>query len=163
MGISSDGQISFGIAFEEDYRFPWNDEKWGGDEEEWWIYGVCGYKPPFEIYDESGHYIGGYKPSQEKINEYYSHRRDFKDEHPMPVEIVRHCSYDYPMYIVAVKGTYICNSRGDTVKFDPQSMTITDDQKKAVIDFCERYCQPEDKYSEAPKIDPNWYLTSMYG
>jgi hypothetical protein len=163
MGISSDGQICFGIAFEEEYEFPWQNEKWDGYEEEWWLYGVCGYKPPFEIYDESGEYIDGKEPTKEKKDAYYSHYRDFEEKHPMPVEIVRHCSYDYSMYIVAVKGTYIENSRGYPVKFDPQNLSITDEQKKVVVDFCEKYCQPVDEYTDAPEFEPYWYLTSMYG
>lgn len=163
MGVSTDGQISFGISFPEEYTFPWSDDRWGGDENEWWIVGVRRYKPPFQLYDESGEYIDGVKPSEEKISEFYRHKRDFKKENPMPVEIVRHCSYDYPMYIIAAPGTHIKNSRGYPEIFEPEKMSVTKKQIDDVIEFCEKYCAPKDKYDEFPEMKPHWYLTSMWG
>jgi len=161
MGISSDGQICYGIAFEEGYELPWLDEKWDGDEEDWWFKGVCGYKTPFEIYNNQGEYIDGEKPSEEKIDEYYKRYSDFKKSNPLPVKIVRHCSYDYPMFIIAVIGTYRYASRGY-----PEKVVLTGidtDKTRAVVDFCEKYCKPKDEFSKFPKMEPCWLLSSMYG
>ena len=54
MGTSTDGRINYGILFEEDFQFPWDeDEKYDGDIEQWWMYKVHGYKNPIELFDES--------------------------------------------------------------------------------------------------------------
>ena len=161
MGISSDGQICYGIAFEEEYEFPWLDEEWDGDEEEWWITGICGYKPPFEIYNEQGGHIDGERPSKERSDEYYDNHSKFKDAHPMPVEIISHCSYDYTMYFIAVPGTYTRASSGYPEKFKIES--VTPEQEKDVIDFCEKYLRAEDSYCEFPEMKLYWFLSSMYG
>ena len=161
MGISSDGQICFGIAFEEEYEFPWTDEKWGGDEEDWWFIGVCGYVPPFEIFNDNGDYADGVRPHKEKMDEYYAHRQEFRESHPIPVEIVRHCSYEYTMFIVAVPGTYISAFRGNPLEF--RVANIDPSKAAAVIDFCEKYCRPKYEHSEFPEMKPCWLLSSMYG
>lgn len=53
MSTSTDGQICFGVVFEEDYEFPWDDEN---NFEKWWQT-VNGFKPSFEIYDDKGEYL----------------------------------------------------------------------------------------------------------
>jgi len=161
MGVSSDGQICYGIAFEEDYEFPWLDEKWSDDkEEDWWITDICGYKPPFEICNEHGEYFDGIRPTQEKINQYFKHYQAFKEENPMHVEIVKHCSDNYTMYIIAVPGTFQWNSRGDVEEI--KMRVIKPDEEKNVIDFCEKYCKPNDEYYKFPEMKLRWLLTSMY-
>ena len=37
MGVSTDGQICFGIAFEECTEFPWDSEEYDGDIDAWWL------------------------------------------------------------------------------------------------------------------------------
>src|SRR5687768_12176248 len=105
MGTSTNGEISYGIAFDEDFEFPWDDDDGEGDLENWWL-AVNGYKPPFEVYDENG-YIGGKRPSEEKLSEYFAAQRSFQAAHPLPVELVNVCSGEYPMYILAVKETVL--------------------------------------------------------
>lgn len=161
MGISSDGQICYGIAFEEDYPFPWVDKKWEGNAESWWFKDVCGYKPLFEMFDKDGMWINGEEFPKEKISEYYADYDKFKAANPMPVEIEMYCSYDYPMYIVSVPGTTLSASRGYTEEFTPSEIDPV--KAKAVIDFCEKYCKSEDEYCEFPKMKPGWLLSSMYG
>jgi len=161
MGISSDGQLCYGIAFEEDYNFPWLDEEWDSDYEEWWFSGICGYKPPFELYDERGKFIKGERPPQEKMDEYYEDIGKFRKLNPMPVEIIGFCSYDYTMYIIAAPETYTNVRRGyveevGTYKVEPE-------KKNAVISFCEKYCKTEDEYDNFPEMKPCWLLSSMYG
>lgn len=163
MGVSSDGQICYGIPFEEEYEFPWSSEKWDGDEEEWWLYEVCQYKNPFELYDENGEYINGIEPTKEEIDRYYSARNELKKSHPMPVKLEIFRSYNYPMYIVAVPRTCIRCVRGDAIQFNPDTMKVTEEERQSVIDFCEKYCRPSTEYQTFPIMDPNWYLTSLYG
>jgi hypothetical protein len=66
MGVSTDGQIGYGVVFEEGYKFPW-DKYPSGDIEDWWTEEVLGFKHSFEIYDIDGGYIGGQEPSRERI------------------------------------------------------------------------------------------------
>lgn len=161
MGISSDGQICYGIAFEEGYEFPWLEDKWEGDEEKWWFNGVCGYKPPFIIYNNEGEFINDERPPQKIMDEYYNHYDEFKKANPMSVDIVGHCSYDYRMFVVAVKGTFVSSSRGDLTEIICNE--IGQDQIKIIIDFCNKYCKPPNDYCEFPEMKPCWLLSSMYG
>ena len=154
MGTSTDGQICYGIAFEEEFEFPWDGDY--DDIDEWWIYGVHGYKPSFELYDSDGGYLDGREPSKEETSRYYDERRAFAEAHPLPVELVTHCSYDYPMYILAVKGSLISNSRGFPVEIAPSSLSVADADRQALLRFCVDHGIEHDD-------EPKWLLTSMWG
>lgn len=154
MGVSTDGQISYGVAIEEGFELPWADHD---DIESWWREVVHGYKPPFELYTEDGsEYIGGEKPSSSRISEYYDHRRDFDKDHPIPIDVVLHCSYDYPMYIIAIKGTTKKAWRGYPVAFLPEELIISEKGEKDLKEFMEKYI-PDVEFK------PNWYLSSLWG
>jgi len=164
MGVSTDGQISFGILFEEGYEFPWDCEAHDGDVEDWWIYKVCGYKNPIELYDGKGEYINGREPSKEESDLYYDTKRKFFEAHPIPVELVNYCSGDYPMYMVALPNSCMSNSRGDPKEIDLQKLTVTEEDKAKLIEFCEKHCKPsEDSCCEFPEMKPKWYLSSYWG
>jgi len=62
MGQSTDGQICYGVKFEEDFEFPWDDDPYL-DEDDWWLEGA----------------------SEAEIDE---HRRDWLKAHPLPFELV---------------------------------------------------------------------------
>lgn len=156
MGVSTDGQIGFGVVFEEGYEFPW-DKHTSEDIDDWWTEEVLGFKHSFEIYDEKGNYIGGEKPPQETIDRYYKEWSDFRDSHPkVPVELINYCSGDYPMYMLAVPSSCKSNSRGDAEEFDPAALRVTDAEKQTLLDFCKKY---KLKYEKGP----GWYLTSYWG
>ena len=60
MGVNTDGQICFGIKFEEGDEFPWEDVDGDYDLEEWWRR-VNGYTNPHESpWDEKGGYKEGF-------------------------------------------------------------------------------------------------------
>lgn len=153
MSISSDGQICYGVAFEEDYEFPWGEE----DIEDWWIEKLR-FQHSFELFDESGEYLPEFhpRPPEEKINQYFGERREFLKQNPLPVKLVLHCSYDYPMYILAVSSSFLHTVRGYPEKFDPQNLTISEEEKKNLLDFCERYNL---QYTDGP----SWFLSSLFG
>jgi len=70
MGTTTNGVICYGIQFDEDTEFPWNDkeyegENYDGDIDRWWLYDVLGFKHSFEIYGDDGNYIDGKEPSTE--------------------------------------------------------------------------------------------------
>ena len=83
-------------------------------------------------------------------------RRDARNA--CPVEIVSHCSYDYPMYIVALTGTRIWASRGYPVEVDPEKLNIDPEKIKEYHKFI------TDKGIPVPEGEtPHWVLCSMWG
>jgi len=163
MGVSTDGQICYGIPFEEGYEFPWDNEKWGGDIADWWIYEICGYTDPFKLWNDDGEYEGGEKPPESEVEKWYSAKRTFLKNHPIPVEMVNYCSYDYEMYIIAVPSSFLSNSRGYPKQFLPLALTVKENEREGLINFCEKHCKPENDSGGSPEIEPSWYLTSLWG
>lgn len=160
MGQSTDGQICYGIKFEEGFHFAWDDATWKGDIKDWWRY-VNEYKPPFELHD--------YRTITEiQEQEYYNIQGAWDDAHPIPIELVNYCHIDRPMYILALKETfkYYC-SRGYPVEFNPTELKTKNSQK--LLDFCEKYLKDEIEkfnsceYNEPVELTPKWYLSSYWG
>lgn len=154
MGVSTDGQICFGIMFEEGAEFPW-DEDFGGDIDEWWMH-VTGYVPSIHPYTGDGKYAPGFSEHDPRIKEYYDEQRAWEKEHPCPIELVNYCSADCPMYIIAVPRT--CNScrRGYPEKFDPTDLTVKASEGEGLLEFCAKHgIEVEGK--------PEWYLSSYWG
>lgn len=153
MGVSTDGMICFGIDFGEETDFPWQVSDYE-EIEEWWLV-VKNYKPSVEIYDENGNYIGDKATQLEVVRNYYKERHDFLEKNPVPVDVVTYCSYDCPMYVLAVPGTLKIASRGDAVELDEFQI----DHNKLVdfyAFFTEFGIDIDDK-----KV--TWYLTSLWG
>jgi hypothetical protein len=156
MGQSTNGQICFGIMFEEGFEFPWtSDEDGEGDIESWWIYQVHGFKHDIELYDEAGNHIDGKEPSKEDLEKYYGPQQAFEKAHPLPIELVNYCSGDYPMYILAVPRTVKINHRGNAVAFNPGELVVTQEERALLIDFCGQHG------IEMPN-EPKWYLSSVW-
>lgn len=164
MTVSTNGQICYGVLFEEDYEFPWDAERWDNDIDSWWLYEVCGYTNPFELYDELGNYIDGKEPPKERIDQYFSTRQAFEKEHLLPVRLVNYCSGDYPAYILAVPESCIIASRGYPEILsrprgysDHTAILGTEDEKRsALLDFCKEHRL---EYQSGPA----WWLSSYWG
>lgn len=154
MGVSTDGQLSYGVMFPERFDFPWEQY----EEEKWWRK-VNGYTSPFEIYNEKGEYLDGKKPPESLIDQYYDHQREWDKANPFPVEIVNYCSGDYPMYILAVKESCKSNGRGYPEVINPAELVVTEEQKKVLLDFIEKYIEADADVV----LDPQWYLSSYWG
>ncbi len=162
MSISTDGQICYGIVFEENYIFPWNAKDKYGRIENWWIYKICGHIDPVNIYDSNGHYKSDIPLRDLELNAEV--RNNFKEEHPIPVTLVNYCSDECPMYILAIPGTFKFNARGFPEEFNPKELVVSYLEIDALIDFCKEYCQPQkDSGDKFPKMEPKWYLTSYWG
>lgn len=157
MGTSTDGQICYGIAFDEGFEFPWHDDD-GGDIESWWIDKVHGYKPPFECYDADGNYLPGFDDKDPRVNEFFDHRRAFAKSHPLPVEEVNYCSADYPMWILAVPGTVKSARRGFPEEFDPTKLVVSAEETAALLTFCK-----EHRIEVLKENKPRWWLSSYWG
>ncbi len=155
MSVSTDGQISYGVAFDEDFEFPWSEAR-ESDIAAWWIYDVLGFKHSTEIYaDTKSGYVGDVKPSEDVIDSYYKEKREFENAYPLPVEVVNYCSGDYPMYILAVPSTVKNASRGSPETFDPKELTVTDAERDALLKFCADHGIIHE--------EPAWMLTSYWG
>lgn len=155
MGTSTDGQINYGILFEEYFQFPW-DEEYDGNIEEWWMYKVHGYKNPFELFDEDGNYLNGVKSTPEQDEIYYGARRKFREDHPVPIELINVCSGDCPIYLLAVPSCSLSNSRGCPVEFKPDILKVSQEEHDKLIQFCKDH---DIEFLGGPK----WYLSSYWG
>ncbi len=103
MGVSTDGQLSFGVVFDECFEFPWDSEEFDGDYDEWWQ-SVNGYENPNPCpYGDDGGYKPGMNRESPEVKAYHAHSIAWRKENPFPVEIVNYCSGDCPMYLLAVK------------------------------------------------------------
>ena len=153
MSVSTDAKIFYGITFEEGYEFPWDGYE---DIEDWWIYGVNVFKHSFELYDSDGNHLNGRKPSGEEISRYFDEKKSFSKAHPIPVELVNCCSYNYPMYALAVPDTVIMASRGYPEVIDLSSFIVDNEKVNAMLKFC------NDQGIELNR-DLSWILSSYWG
>jgi len=161
MGTTTNGVICYGIQFDEDTEFPWDDkeyegENYDGDIDRWWLYDVLGFKHSFEIYGDDGNYIDGKEPSTEDYLAYAAESRTVTDANPLPVELVNYCSANVPMYILAVPSTIKRALRGYPTWFDPVDLTVTDDEKAQLLAFC-------NTHGIVTLAEPQWWLSSYWG
>lgn len=154
MGVSTDGQICFGVLFEDGYEFPWDADEFEGFEEDWWR-SVNGYIPLHKPYTEDGNYAPGWGQNDPRLDEHYKHKQAWEDEHPLPFELVNYCSGEYPMYILAIPGTVITAYRGVPVEIQP-SLTI---DKKALDRFNDLCAKFNIEFEQGPC----WWLSSYWG
>jgi len=154
MGQSTDGIICYGVYTGEDHPIP-GAEKFDDDVEDWWK-DRLGYKPPFEMFDEDGMWIGGKKWPDEKCREYYDHKYAWEKAHPMPFEMVNVCSYDCPMWIICVPGTKTVANRGYPVEINQSILSLMDHlvALEQFNDFLKEVGINE---------EPRWYLGSFWG
>lgn len=151
MGVSTDGQLCYGVAFDEDFVFPWGED----GIEDWWAYQVHGFKHSFDLFDSDGAFLDCRLPSQERLDAYFAERRAFDEAHPLPVELVNYCSDGHPMYIVAAVGTLIVARRGSPEVIDPAQLSVTTEQHDALVRFF------ADHDIEMPR-EPSWLLSSLW-
>ncbi len=152
MGVSTDGQLSYGCVFEEGFEFPWDDEKYDGDIEEWWM-DISGFVNPVECpYDEDGNYKLGFDEGSPEIGKFFESERNWLKNNPIPVELVNYCSGNYPMYLLASKS--ITASRGGPTNVDQDFMSDEETVHKKLIDFLTTY--NIDYYSS----QVGWWLSS---
>ena len=130
MGISSDGVLAFG--------FPVGGE----DEAPEWLLNTDGKEVGFEEY-ACGEWDFENVP--------YAQRA--KDLAACPADLVLFCSYEYPMYLLVVRGTTLTAARGDCVDVD--DFEVSAEKISAFRTWCEgRGIEWQ---------EPKWRLVSMYG
>ena len=154
MGIRNDGQLNYGIPFDEGMEFPWDEEKFEGDIEVWWVVINGGPIEPDNITTPDGRdWLPG---GQEQHDVYLEEKRNFLNDNPLPIKLVTYCSYEYPMYLIGSPHLSFNAARGEAVKVNRSQVVVEDNYKNIIIDFC-------DKYGIDMPCEPGWYLTSLYG
>ncbi len=157
MSFSTDGHICFGIRFEEGHEFPWDDERYNCDIEEWWR-SVRGFKPTKELFTENGEFIGGVEPPDSETNAYFDEMRAWHNAHPLPIELVNYCSGECEMFILAVPSSCKTAARGEPEMFEPCELTVTPEEIKALLDFCAEFGIKPDEDDEENDGQPHWFL-----
>jgi hypothetical protein len=149
MGSDARASICFGVQLDPCEEYPW-----GYDMDKWWLEDVCKYTPPFEIFDKDGDFLGGVRPLEHRITEYYQAIHTFKEAHPIPIDIVSHAGGDDSEEIIAVKGSEIWTS-WDSPTEVPSTLTVKDEDIKIFKDFCKKYLNED--------VEPKWLLSAYYG
>jgi hypothetical protein len=155
------GNISYGVAFDEDFEFPWDAEPWEGDIEHWWL-DVSGYVNPHEYpYDERGNYKPGH--CAHTADPYWDARSGWRKDNPLPIVLLVCHSHDYGSYILAARNTVDYAHEGGPVAIDPALMTVEQEDHDALIDFIHDYCIYPLGMNDVPIVDdpdPTWYLSA---
>lgn len=151
MGTSTNGQICYGLVFEEGHEFPWDINDEGIDD--WWTFKICGYEHSKECYGEAGRLPG---ITEADIDVYFKERREFDMQNPLPIKLLNYYYGDCPMYILAVPSSVISNRRGYMKEFDPAGLTVTAEEEAALLEFCKKH------EIQLPSL-PKWFLTSYCG
>lgn len=139
MGQSTDGELWYGVVFEDGYEFPWDAESFDGDIKDWW-------RAEQGFDSTRGYPAAGW----------LEYQNQFDAERPCPVEVVNYCSGEYPMYALAVTGTLQTASRGYPKLIE--GLGISDGEIQPLRDFLVKYeLKPE------PDKPEGWYLSSYWG
>jgi hypothetical protein len=151
MSTSTDGQLSYGVLFDQGFRFPWDTKDGHGSLNDWWLE-VKGFKPTYYPYTEEGDHKED--ATELLISEYYNQKAAWKKATPLPVFLINYCSCDYPMYILASK--HIECSRGYPEEINIDFLQDTQEAHAKLIQFLEEFgIEHEDK--------PRWLLSSYWG
>jgi hypothetical protein len=148
MGVSTDAILAFGFDL--------------GDEEDKSLAARFGVEEPddgesFDFEDWLGEQAGAVYPAGHSgidSPEYraYSEKRNAAID-ACPVEVVMHCSYDYPMHFLALRGTKQRAWRGS-----PKAVATegpAPEQIAAMRQFCEQH--------GIEWQEPAWHIFSMWG
>lgn len=84
---------------------------------------------------------------------YFKTRREL--EAACPVDIVLHCSGDYPMYILAIRGYEYSASRGSPEIIEMDKLIVDDAKIQAAKEWCEAH--------GIEWQEPKWVLASYWG
>lgn len=152
MGVSTNGQICYGVLFEDGYAMPWDESR--HTESEWYYRLFPDYPTADELYTEEGNLKEGV--TQEELITRLTQRRAYRDKkEDLPFEAVNVCSCDYPMYILAVPGTTKSAARGYLEVLDFNDLQPDPVALDKFLSFMSEHF---------PDIDVKleWYLSSLW-
>lgn len=72
-----------------------------------------------------------------------------------PAEMQSYCSYEWPMFLLCVRGAEHLVHRGYTAEITPENMTVAPEKVAAFKAWCEA--------NAIEWQEPKWLLCSMYG
>lgn len=121
MGTSTDGILAYGVALHD--------------------YDECGIEelPFMEGHDDFDDLIAQLAGLPEYGEEGHSWDKKREAVEAFPLELVRHCSGDYPNWILAVRGTVKTARRGYPVALNGSLPTIPKEGITALNEWCEKY------------------------
>ena len=152
MTVSTDAILCYGISVPEGDELPWSDRELYDDGiHDWWLEQNA-WKPSCQPWDEDGERIPN--TTEDDVKQYFAEKREFKSTHPCPVDDVIHCSYDYPMHIIAIPTTVKRAWRGFPQLIDFDQCKVYRDDTEALREFCTKY---------SIQGDEGWWLVSMWG
>lgn len=174
MGVSTDGQLCYGVMFDEDHQFPWDADEDGYLESWWhevhgWIDGDDNPAGAWYPYTAAGEYKPEIAPKNRWDRPTDPRHREWLDKKeewikanvpPLPICEVNYCSAEAPMYILAVPSTFSNNRRGYPAVIDPEKdFELNEAEVNAARDFIQKYCceDPDESFLFA------WYLSSYWG
>jgi hypothetical protein len=131
MGGSTDAIIAFGFDLGEELPESLMTDADDGESFDWWNW--------LDIYLGLG--------EEENYNVRSNARKSF------PVEFITHCSYDYPMYFLAARGTKQVATRGHPTEV--KMAEETPEQIQAMRDFCSKF--------GIQWREPSWQIFSLWG
>lgn len=145
MGISTDGLLIFGFDLGEE--FP--KGIYGSEEE----YEDCeDHNLEDVIADKAGlKYREDFTDEEAKV--YFAKKRDL--EATCPISIEYHCSYECPMYIIAIRGAKFSAHRGYPLELDQSLLTVSPEKIAAAKAWCES--------NGIEWQEPKWLLASLWG
>ena len=146
MSVSTDGQLCFGIKFEEEFEFPWN----GMELNEWWReVNDCPVESPYDEY-------GGLKQeaTDANVDAYFDQLLFWDTANPFPVELVNYQASSSPAWILAVPSSCRSCSRGYPMELKLYDLPVTLEEERNLLDFCKRFNIETEL--------PSWYLSSYW-
>ncbi|QJA43039.1 hypothetical protein [Phaeobacter phage MD18] len=133
MGTSTDGILAYGVALHDYDELPYEELPFANGTEsfEELIHQLAG----LPAYGEEGHSFDKQREAEEAF----------------PLELVRHCSGDYPNWILAVRGTVKTANRGYPEALGGSLPDIPNAGVEVLNEWCEKY--------DIEKV-LDWYLCS---
>lgn len=137
MGVSTNGQICYGFLLTEQ-SVPWDLEEYDHEFEFWWLK-ITGFDTPHEDYSA----------------EWFEARKEHIERTQMP-DLVNACSNDYPLYILALRGTTSIARRGY-----PSRIAPFPEISRGAIEHLRKVISDHNLELEEP--EPGWWLSSYWG
>lgn len=155
MGVSTDAILFYGYAWDEETNTPWTigkddeDEDSSSDDEEDWEERYVRLKAGLIKPDT------GDKYDEKTYRAYLDKKMEIVKD--CQCEVGSHCHSEAPMPYVCIKSTYICNSRGDMTRLNPEQFEIDPSWDAELKKFCKLM-------GIAPPAEgPGWYMVSYWG
>ena len=149
MGVSTDAILVYGIDLEATgYCEESEEPEFFEDEDEYDFDAV--------LMRDAGLAPWGYHEDEDKREDYkaYSARRKQAQEQA-GVELITHCSGEYPMYILAIAGTAKSASRGTALEITKDDLLMN---QLAGLERLRAFCELHD----IPWAEPRWLLCSYW-